>query len=511
MTGRQVQPRNYPVTQQTGRQGELWVESFFTDAGWTVGTYHIDDGYDLFVTPPRAEFDGQSFLVQVKGKAKRQKRGVVAPVSRKRLRDYAANVTPVFIFRVFIENRSAFWIHAQSVIRQAPRLATGKGDAQVPLPTANEVRTIEEFTEAVRDILLPLHRRSQGIAEVIAARSTYLSALDETMDVSVSPDGTIEFAEAAGKKCAAEVTATFSGQDLAAMEDLIHYGQSATVTSDAVVFHGSAVFAELGLTRPSPATLEVAPGHSQECKVKLRTEKSVLSFGADILIPCRLYRGTKGFTIESTSAAPLRIRIRADLSDGSPTLKMNLQLPESLADGEQLALKPIAAEVGEWAARTAAKSHLVHGEIVQDKRTVRFDALFDGEHELLYVLALLGKLHHIARIFNSSYSLTPDFHYSKRESWLIDAVYRMLRGEKVNIMVSAATVQGALKEDRAESTDYQVPFILPLRLGGQLVCTVPLLFDLRGYARQPLGANGETVLIRSSQGSSSMSLGDPET
>ena len=100
MTGRQVQPRNYPVTQQTGRQGELWVESFFTDAGWTVGTYHIDDGYDLFVTPPRAEFDGQSFLVQVKGKAKRQKRGVVAPVSRKRLRDYAANVTPVFIFQV---------------------------------------------------------------------------------------------------------------------------------------------------------------------------------------------------------------------------------------------------------------------------------------------------------------------------------------------------------------------------------------------------------------------------
>lgn len=500
--------RNYPAAQQTGRQGELWVETFFTNAGWTVGIHQIDDGYDLFVTPPRSDFNGQSFLVQVKGKAERQRRGVFAPVARRRLRDYAANTMPVFIFRVFVGDNTAYWVHAQSAVEQNPRLAVGPGEAQVPLPACNQVSTIEEFVEATREILLPPHRRRDGVMSLLNAKASHLSSLDETMNVSIAQQGqitTFEFSEAEGKQCTAEVTATFAGQNLEAMEAMVDFGQPARANSEEVIFKGSAVFTELGLDRPSPATIELSPLHREECRVKLRPSNSAHSFDDELTIPCLLSRGTKGITIESTQGAPLAIRIRGEMSNAGHSLKMNLQLPESFTDGQDVALKHSLGLLGKWADHAAANFGAISGEIVKGKKVIKFHANCNDSPELLHLMSAVGKLHHVARVMNSTYRLTPDLQHSKKEVWLIDCVYRMLRGETLDVGISSASIPCS-EEDLPQAGDYVVPFVLPLTFGGQLVCPVTIDLDLRGYDRLPSDAGGEIVLARRPDSTSTMSL-----
>lgn len=509
MTERKAQGagRNYPLAQQTGRQGELWVETFFTNAGWTVGAYQIDDGYDLFVTPPRDDFNGQSFLVQVKGKAKRQRGGVFAPVARKRLRDYAANIMPVFIFRVFVGDNTAYWVHAQRAVEQNPRLAIGTGEAQVPLPPSNQVCSIEQFVEAAREILLPLYRRCDGVMSLMNAKVSHLSSLDDTMNVSMVQQGqitTFEFSEAEGKTCTAEITATFADQNLEAVEAMVDYGQPAIAKSDAVIFTGSPVFTELGLDRSSPATIEISPLYREACRLKLRPSKSANAFDEELIIPCLLSKGTKGITIESTPGAPLGIRIRGTSSSNGHSLKMNLQLPESFTDGQDLALKQSVGALGKWAEQAVLNDGVISGEIVKGKQVIKFYANYNESYELLHFMSTVGKLHHVARLMNSSYRLT-DLQHSKKEIWLIECVYRMLRGETLDIGISSANIPCS-EEDLPETDDYVVPFLLPLTFGGQLVCPVPIELDLRGYDRFLSDTGSEIVLARRSGSTSKMTL-----
>lgn len=502
--------RNYPASQQTGRQGELWVEQFFTNAGWTVGTYHIDDGYDLFVTPPRSEFDGQSFLVQVKGKASRQKGGVYAPVSRQRLRDYSANVMPVLIFRVFVETGSAFWVHAQAALNDNPRLAVGKAYAQVPMPTINEITTIDQFRQGAEAIILPHYRRENGVTDAIAARSKYLSSLDERIDVKVVQNGdvnTIILEQVALADSSAEVTAHIAGENVAAIEDMIHYGQSVKLESGEVRFHGSPVFTELGLDRPQRGTIEVESAYRQDCRVRLRTDKTPLNFAEELVIPCQLSRGSKGFTIQSTSSAVLSTTIRGSTTPNGTALNMKLHLPSFLWDGEELALKQGVGAVGQWAERVLARNN-IYGEIVSGKRSTGFSATSDGKDPLLHVFVLLGKLHHIARVMNSNYQVPLGFEYSENEAWLIDAAYRMLTGETLAVHVTSITIDELEEASMRELDDYMTTTSVPITTGGKLVCQIPIKLVLRGYSCQIDNPDGEKILVSNPGSVSSMALGD---
>ena len=81
---------NFPENQKTGVLAEIDVERLFTSWSWNVGKDRIDVGYDLFVMPDHAQYQGARFLVQVKGTAQKKKKGIiVAPVSKDRLRQYA--------------------------------------------------------------------------------------------------------------------------------------------------------------------------------------------------------------------------------------------------------------------------------------------------------------------------------------------------------------------------------------------------------------------------------------
>lgn len=112
---------NYPITQQTGALAEHDVTRLFLTWGWTVGQDRIDVGYDLTVEPPQDRFKGHRFLVQVKGTASRKGGKVVAPVAKKRLRQYAINPLPVFLIRA----GSSIVSHPPSTHENEPRQRLG--------------------------------------------------------------------------------------------------------------------------------------------------------------------------------------------------------------------------------------------------------------------------------------------------------------------------------------------------------------------------------------------------
>lgn len=496
---------NYPPAQRTGRLAELWVERFFTHPGWTVGSYQIDDGYDLFVTPPRTEFDGQCFLVQVKGTAQRQKHGVFAPVSRQRLRDYAADVTPVLIFRVFVDDDSAYWMHAQQAVADNPRLALGKGTAQVPIQ--HHASSFEDFLATARPILLPAHRREEGVQEAVKSREKYLSSLDETLNVTIFQDGnhqTVSIERVGESASPAGVTARLGDEDAMAIQDMVHFGQPASVSSEHVQCHGSPLFAELGLDRSQPAKLQVASTYKQECRLRLRADGSQF-FGEELLLPAQLTRGSMGFTVETSSAAALAVRVRGFRDDEGNTLKLWMDLPPSLFDGEPIALKQGLGTVGQWAERLLAGRRLF-GEISVSNLPVKFSTPCDGPDELLRGLVILGKLHHVARVTNSDYKVPSTINIRNKEARQIELAYRLFRGEVLDIEVTSAIVDGLTSDQNHELADRVIISSAPLSIDGQIICIVPLRFQLDGYLVEPEGSSGAQKLIRVVDSKSTMSL-----
>lgn len=496
---------NYPAAQRTGRLAEIWVERFFTHPGWTVGHYQVDDGYDLFVTPPRTEFDGQCFLVQVKGTAQHQKHGVFAPVSRQRLRDYAADITPVLIFRVFVDDDSAYWVHAQKAVTDNPRLALGKGTAQVPIH--NCASSFEDFLATARPILLPPHRREEGVKGAVKLREKYLSRLDDTLNVTISHEGdhqTVTIEQVGESASPAGLTVRLSDEDAMAIQDMVHYGQPASVSSEYVQCHGSPLFAELGLDQSQPATLQVTSTYKQECRLRLRADNSQF-FGEELLLPAQLTRGSMGFTIETNSAAALAIRVRGFRNKEGNALKLWMDLPPSLFDGEPIALKQGLGIVGQWAERLLAGRRLF-GEVSVSNLPIKFSAPCDDADGSLRGLVILGKLHHIARITNSDYKIPLAIKIRNNEASLIKLAYRLFRGEVIDIEVPSAIVDDLTADQNHELADHVIISRAPLYINGQTICILPLRIQLDRYLVEPEGHSGLQKLVRVGDSKSTLSL-----
>lgn len=481
---------NFPAAQVTGLMSELWVKMFFAAAGWSTGEYLIDDGYDLFVTPPKSKFDGSSFLVQVKGKANRQKGGVFAPVSRARLRDYSRNAMPVFIFRVFPNENTAYCVHAQAITQANPLLLKGKGTANVRFADDAKVDSIGDFLQLAEQILLPAHKRADGVNSVVRSRENYLSELDDSFKVKISHDGsgsTITIEQAESSSAETRLEGKFGKTEIAAISELILYGQSATVSSDHISLHGSKLFSELGLDHPQSATLELESQYRQDCRVRLRADDSHYSFEDDFVIRSCLRRGTRGFTIESTSSGPIAIRIRGIGDKDKHNLNLHIDLGPSLFDGEPIAYKSDLGIIGPWAQRTLDIGHLF-GEISQKNRPVRFSApVSDESRHLLRGLSILGKIHHICRITGSDYILPDCLKVSTDESWLVHAAYRMLKGETIEVDLVSADIEDIEPNLGPEPREFVVSHVFPITVDGRLVAEVPMLFQLTNYSLQAVG------------------------
>ncbi|MGO4268047.1 MULTISPECIES: DUF4365 domain-containing protein [unclassified Stenotrophomonas] len=495
---------NFPANQKTGRLAEIWVDTYFTRQGWTTGGYKIDDGFDLFVTPPRSEFDGQCFLVQVKGQAKRQKGGVFAPVSRARLRDYARDVMPVLIFRVFLDDNSAYWTHAQQVVEENPRLAVGAGIAQVRM--SHSASSFDEFLRVVKPILTPSHRRINGVQELITRRERYLSSLDETLDVTISANGnesTISITQNSHPASPAGVTLQVGDEEFLAIQEMTLYGESATISSQSLQFYGSPLYEELGLNIPQPGTLQLSPAHKKECKLRLCPAGTSL-LGDELVLPGVLTFGRAGLTVQTTERATLNAKLRVSKSDNAVDVKLTMGLPESLF-AEQISLNQSIGRIGQWAESLEASGRLSI-EICASKQSLKFSAPTDHAKPLIEGLIILGKLHHIARITNSEYVLPDSLALTTKEAQKIDLAYRLFRGELVTIEVLSAFGRHSDAEKGNSLADHEIASEFSIVVGKTLVCKIPITINLYRYSVGPLDASGCFELTRSTESRSTASL-----
>lgn len=495
---------NFPTNQKTGRLAENWVDTYFTREGWTTGEYKIDDGYDLFVTPPRSEFDGQCFLVQVKGQAKRQKGGIFAPVSRARLRDYACDVMPVLIFRVFLDDNSAYWTHAQQAISENPRLAVGPGTAQVRM--THSASSFDEFLRVVTPILAPSHRRMDGIQDAITRREKYLSSLDEALDVTISANGSesvISITQTRESPSPGGVTVQVGDDEFLAIQAMALYGESATISSDSLRFYGSPLFEELGLDTPQPGTLQLSSAYKRECRLRLRPD-ATSPLGNELVLPGHLTFGRAGLTVQTTDRAILEAKLRVSKRDKGMDVKLTMSLPESLF-AEEIALNQSIGNIGQWAEGLDASGKL-SVEVCAAKQSFKFSSPTDHSKQLIEWLIFLGKLHHVARITNSEYVIPESLIVTKKEAQKIDLAYRLFRGEAVSIEVLSAFGR-QLDEEKVEGvTDHEITSELPIVVGGALVCKIHVRITLSHYAVGPVDASGCFELTRTTESTSTAFL-----
>lgn len=493
---------NFPANQRTGRMAEIWVDTYFTREGWTTGEYKIDDGYDLFVTPPRSEFDGQCFLVQVKGKAQRQKGGVFAPVSKARLRDYARDVMPVLIFRVFLDDDSAYWTHAQQAITSNPRLAVGAGTAQVPM--THRASSFDEFLRIVTPILAPSHKRIDGIQEVITRRERYLSSLDEALDVTISANGSesvVSITQSGSSPCSGGVTVQIGDEEFLAIQAMSLYGESATISSESLQFYGSPLYEELGLDIPQPGTLQLSPAYKRECRLRLRPAASSL-IGPELVLPGQVTFGRMGLTVQTAEHALLQAKLRVSKQDKGVDVKLTMSLPESLF-AEPIAFNHSIGSIGQWAESLGDSGRLCV-EVCAAKQSFDFSSPTDNATQLIEGLTLLGKLHHVARITNSEYVVPDSFTVTRKEAYYIDRAYRLFRGEVVSIEVLSAFASGF--ESAHNLVDHQIISELPVVFNDTVVCKIRVIISLLRYAVGPVDTTGYHELKRTPESSSTVSL-----
>lgn len=479
---------NFPDTQKTGALAEINVEALFIQWGWATGRDRIDVGYDLCVQPDKAMFKGHRFLVQVKGTASKKKGGVVAPVSKARLRDYHINPTPVFIVRS-TQDGSLYWVHAQEWTNANKHRLQGDGNASVKLPPANVLVDRESFTKKLSDLFAPLATKSESLVDLATDRGAYLSTIDPRFDVRVGTDGgntTYHFsARGEDVEVPLEITPADAIGGLQSLTDGVRFGLPFSVDVSQFRVTGSPVFSELGMDVHSPAKLEMEPAVERRGAVGLHPGDKFDLLATEVHFPASLYFGSEGAAIRSSGEdSPLRLEIRSLRNPGRGfQTSITIGLHEELFRNRALRTITVLPQVGKWAEESlrARGFHLTATFSGKQVATWCRQNLAPEQQRLLYFLNVIGKLHQVARALNSDIELEPDIDFSRSDLAAIRIAYKLLKGERLRISPKDFAMDSDESSGVEPAAAHHVRTTVSVVYADKCVGKMPVSLELRDY------------------------------
>lgn len=476
---------NFPSTQRTGQLAELEVHTRFTSWSWTVGKDWIDTGYDLFVEPDLSMFNGARFLVQVKATSRTNSRRV-ARVSKKRLREYAANPIPVFLLWRSADG-TLHWMHMQPWLSANSKRLSGDGEAGVPMPSGQTLADKDDFVAYLRDVLKPSAEKVGAVGQLAVERSRYLSSIDPRLDVRVGLKSGAESYEISARADSVQVGMAFRAGDRSAeVVEALKYGLPVSVDVDAFRATGSNLFDELGLNG-TRGQLSIEPSHSCPGKVTIFPGCQYSMQAKSVSISSNLYSGSGGFAIKGRSAGDVvDLSVRGDLrADGGARISVTANLIREALGSVPVADVDFLGDIADCAqecltARALYFELSFRGE--RQKLIVDGDQFTPLEDFFLYVVAL-GRLHKTARALGSRFLLKGDERFSRDDVSDVHFAYRLLKGEVVRVDVDPVHVymKETVNNSEIGAGVFRIQTEIEFSLFGRRLGSFPVVLSLKGF------------------------------
>lgn len=498
---------NYSITQQTGALAEHDVERLFLTWRWTVGKDLIDVGYDLNVEPDQSRFKGHRFLVQVKGTASRKSGKVVAPVSKKRLRQYAINPLPVFLIRRTADG-VLYWIHVQAWARTNERRLDGDGTSGVVIPSGQVLEDCETFSTYLSSIFLPLPETQGAIAALAEDRTRYLSALDPRFDIQIEYVDGVEsykiFAREPGAAVEVQIQPSAGDDGVESMENTIKYGLPSTIAVDSVNFQGSQLFDAIGANTAISHTLSLESTSAVNGVVTLMAGAAYSILACQLDIDARLFRGRSGFSISNEGFDGLvQFKLLADVRENQGTrLQFTIGVREEFASSEPIRSRVALKAFGDWSRDTLLKNSLsFHFDFDGKRVPIKVgDTELRQLRELLVLGGFVGHLHEVARALNSDFVLYPTLAISAKDMSDVELLYRLLRGQREPIRLGPMEFEALHLPDITPGSLIMIRTRMGFSVGRQILGEIPVAIDLSEFAVEAGGEQNKFRIIPAQEG-----------
>lgn len=489
---------NFSREQQTGELAELAVRALFTKWGWLAGRDFLDAGYDLSVEPSRDVFHGSRFMVQVKGTLQNGWRGLTVNITKDRLRMYAENRIPVFIVRSTPDGK-LYWLHAQEWAKGKEDRLLGDGRTGVRFDRERQLDDKEQFSNYLIEVFRPLAQRRGSISSLIRDRETYLSGLDERIDVRIEADRKGEsvslYGRGSGEVGRFQFRPTADPQNLSKLRNLFEFGLTATVEADDFRMTGSALYEALGLTDRHQGRLTISPTHTTPGSIRLLAGSDPSPLAPTLALEAALSAGSRGVSFSNGHTKSL-LDLTMRVWDGGEEFQMDIHI--AVRDGllSRAPIKDIAEldALLNWA-EAALDAEGLSVELDFTGRA-RLPALADQLREALaffrYV-AQLGRLHKVALFLNSPLVIEDKPEVSEHEENMIDLAYQILRGERCPVSDFSAELEGIGDLQISDEMIYQVCTNLQLTVGGKVLGKLPIAVELERYTIEDDGGKKRLI------------------
>lgn len=487
---------NFPDTQRTGRLAELKVEELFTSWSWTVGKDVIDTGYDFMVEPDTVTFRGHRFLVQVKGTALSKKGSIVAPVAKKRLRQYANNPLPVFLVRS-TANGVLYWLHIQPWAKQNMRRLSGDGDAGIKMLADQTLDDMATFSDYLVDVFKPAEQSPRALGELAQARSAFLSGIDPHFGVHVGVlDGQQSYriyAKTSQARLNFDMTVAGDASNETSLRDTITYGLPASIDVEAFRLTGSPLCSVLGVDDFSKGRVDLRQKTTRPCTLILYPGRAYSLITNRFSLNANLYVGQGGFAIRAEDLTEMAaFELRGGFSPatlGRAEITMGLR-PELLA-GTPIQRLDALASLGDWAEQVIEQGGIYAEVNTPDGRIPMSAPLKEANNilPLLRYLHFLGVVHKVARALNSDITVDGDAVLEEGEASNLLFAYALLRGDRRLATLTQVDFNTTGPIQIAADDKLRVTTAIRLTVAGKFLGAIPVAIDLDGFTHSVVGEN----------------------
>lgn len=492
---------NFSENQQTGVLAELDVKRLFMSWGWNVGRDQVDEGYDLLVAPDRTRFRGARFLVQVKGTSRRKGGRIAAQVSRRRLRQYAEDILPVFIVRVLADG-SMYWLHAQLWAHGHAQALSGAGMAQVHFDNANNLADKTSFESYLMRVLPRVPGNITAFDEAVDEVGL-LNALDPRLRVRVSGAESRPTRQISAVSEPVETTFRFTPEQpeegVKALKDAIEFGLPCSIDVENFTVAGSPLFEHITEQNPGRGRLSINHGTGEAGVVRVYPGSQYSMTAERLLLEADLFRGRAGIAISNTSRESifdLSLRLSFHHHEG---LKVHLDLavrasprPASLIQNVD-ALRPLA----NWSEQVMRQGALyIEFEFSGKRETIPFpETQVVRLRNFLHWIRTLSRLHLVARSLNSELPYEPGRVFRPEEIGDIDLAYLLLKGDRRRVQLDRLEFDAHPTLAGGVVCSGKYLDTLTFTVNGHHLGDIPVTIELTDYVSESVAGSDRSRLV----------------
>lgn len=513
---------NFPATQKTGRRAEVAVEDHFLSWDWNVGHDHIDNGYDLCITPDHTLYQGIRFLVQVKGTSLRAKANPAANVSRMRLRQYACNVLPVFIIRATPEG-NLYWVHAQAWAHANKEAIIGSGSSRVTFDLSRTLADRVGFEKYLNQVVRPLLRSPDALSVVNDGRVFNLDGTGSNLSITSDPKPASsgianEAPSAVPLVDHPEAKLSFrplrSEENMAKLREAFEFGLPRSFEVEDFNITPPPELPDLKGIGLAHGTLTMRPIDSKRGFVQISPGKKYFVLSQELNLPADLFSGTKGIGITNESyPSLLDLKIRIAPENGIFRADINLGIRASALNHQPLQAFQELSPLATWAEQVAAEDSM-HMALDFDGSRELLSPAVEPIASLLHVLQrvrALSRLHMVARSLNSDFVLSNDMHFTQDDIQDINLAFELLRGERKSVNLGPLEVEltdASASEMTRVTGEFLCTTTWEFAVGGKQVGDIPIMIELPDYVLEKIPGTGKVLIARGEHGKAWMTYSE---